>query len=165
MFVYELSGSGFEYSCSLLNFKFRACFEQEVPWHSGNYRVWIHSQTRTWHDKNIQSYTRCVWEASRRPCYKNSKLSISLDQESLFLLRLRYNAKALQLPLLRLRVTHKGLQLSVFSSFSSLVFLDRLTKFIFKFLPNCCLERVWPGSELSIWYAMCFQSMSFRNKQ
>ena len=34
---------------------FRACFEQGVPWHSGNYRVWIHSETRTWHDKNIQS--------------------------------------------------------------------------------------------------------------
>ena len=25
-----------------------------VPWHSGNYRVWIHSETHTWHDKNIQ---------------------------------------------------------------------------------------------------------------
>ena len=33
----------------------RACFEQGVPWHSGNYRVSIHSETRTWHDKNIQS--------------------------------------------------------------------------------------------------------------
>ena len=25
-------------------------------WYSDNYRVWIHSETRTWHDKNIQSY-------------------------------------------------------------------------------------------------------------
>ena len=25
-----------------------------VPWHSDNYRVWIHSKTRTWHDKNTQ---------------------------------------------------------------------------------------------------------------
>ena len=55
MFVYELSGCGFASSCSNLNFRFRACFEQGVPWHSGNYRVWIHSETRTWHDKNIQS--------------------------------------------------------------------------------------------------------------
>ena len=55
VFVYELSGCGFESSCSHLNFRFRACFEQGVPWHSGNYRVWIHSETRTWHDKNIQS--------------------------------------------------------------------------------------------------------------
>ena len=31
------------------------CFEQRVPWHSGNYRVWIHSEMRTWHDNNIQS--------------------------------------------------------------------------------------------------------------
>ena len=55
VFVYELSGCGFESGCSHLNFRFCTCFEQGVPWHSGNYRVWIHSQTRTWQDKNIQS--------------------------------------------------------------------------------------------------------------
>ena len=55
VFVYELSGRGFESRCSLLNFRFRACFGQGVPWHSGKYRVWIHSETRTWHGKNIQS--------------------------------------------------------------------------------------------------------------
>ena len=55
VFVYELSGCGFESSFSHLNFRFRACFQQGVPWHSDNYRVWIHSETRTWHDKNIQS--------------------------------------------------------------------------------------------------------------
>ena len=55
MFVYKPSGSGFDSSCSPLKFRFRACFEQGVPWHSGNYRMWIHSETRTWHDKNIQS--------------------------------------------------------------------------------------------------------------
>ena len=32
--------------------------EQGVPWHSGNYRVLIHSDTRTWRDKNIQSRRR-----------------------------------------------------------------------------------------------------------
>ena len=52
-FVYELNGSGFESRCSHLKFIFRACFKQGVPWHSGNYRVWIHSETRTWHGKNI----------------------------------------------------------------------------------------------------------------
>ena len=56
LFVYELSGFGFESSCSQLNFKIRTCFEQGVPWHSGNYRVLIHSKTRTWHDKNIQPF-------------------------------------------------------------------------------------------------------------
>ena len=53
VFLYELSGCGFNSCCSHLNFRFRACFEQGVPWHSGNYRVWIHSETHTWHDKNI----------------------------------------------------------------------------------------------------------------
>ena len=55
VFVFELSGCRFEYSCSHLHFRFRACFEQGVLRHSGNYRVWIHSETRRWHDKNIQS--------------------------------------------------------------------------------------------------------------
>ena len=32
-----------------------AYFEEGVPWPSGNYGAWIHSET-TWHDKNIQSY-------------------------------------------------------------------------------------------------------------
>ena len=53
--VYELSGCGFESRCSHLIFRYGACFEQGVPLHSGNCRVWIHSQTRTWIDKNIQS--------------------------------------------------------------------------------------------------------------
>ena len=50
----------FESRCSHLNFRYRVCFKQGVPWHSGNYRVWIHSETRTWHDKNIQSFYICV---------------------------------------------------------------------------------------------------------
>ena len=37
-----------------LKLRFRPCFEQGVPSHWGNYRVWIHSKTRTWHVKNIQ---------------------------------------------------------------------------------------------------------------
>ena len=44
MSVYELSGCGFESRCSHLNFRFCACFEQRVPWHSGNYREWTHSE-------------------------------------------------------------------------------------------------------------------------
>ena len=55
VFVYELSRCGFDSRCSHLMFRYGECFEQGVPWHSGNCRAWIHSQTRTWHDKNIQS--------------------------------------------------------------------------------------------------------------
>ena len=41
----------------LLPLKLRnhAWLEQEAPWHSANYRVWIHSEMRTWYDNNIQS--------------------------------------------------------------------------------------------------------------
>ena len=53
MFIYELSGCGFESSCSHLSFRFRTCFKQGVPWHSGNYRLRIHSDMRMSHDKNI----------------------------------------------------------------------------------------------------------------
>ena len=55
LFVCKLSGSGFESRYSRLNFRYRACFEQGVLWHSSNSRVWVHSETCTWHDKNIQS--------------------------------------------------------------------------------------------------------------
>ena len=48
------TGCGFKSSCSHLNFRFRACFEQVVPWYSGKYRERIHSERRTWHDKNKQ---------------------------------------------------------------------------------------------------------------
>ena len=37
--VYELSSCGFESRCSHLIFRYRACFEQGVLWHLGNYRV------------------------------------------------------------------------------------------------------------------------------
>ena len=37
-----------------LNFRYRACFEEGVSWHSGNYRVCIYSEMRTWHDNKIQ---------------------------------------------------------------------------------------------------------------
>ena len=55
VFVYELNVSGFGSSCGHLNFRFGAWFEEGVPWHSGNYWVLIHSETRTSHNKNIQS--------------------------------------------------------------------------------------------------------------
>ena len=47
--------SGFESSCSDFTFRFRACFEQGVPWHSGNYRVWIHSENAyvTWQEHTV----------------------------------------------------------------------------------------------------------------
>ena len=68
VFVYELSGCGFESSCSHLNFRFRACFEQGVPWHSDNYIVWIHSETRMWHDKNIQLRQYWSYELPNLTC-------------------------------------------------------------------------------------------------
>ena len=55
VFVYELSSCGFESRCSHLNFRYRACFNQGVPWHSGNYSVWVHSEKHTWNDKNNYS--------------------------------------------------------------------------------------------------------------
>ena len=39
VFVYELSGWGFQSHCGHSNFRYGACFEQGVPWHSGIYRV------------------------------------------------------------------------------------------------------------------------------
>ena len=55
VFVYELSGCGFASRCIILNFSYSAYFQQGVAWHSGKYRVWIHSDMHTWHEKKIQS--------------------------------------------------------------------------------------------------------------
>ena len=55
MLVYEQSVCEFESCYSHLNFRYRTCFEQGFPWHSGNYRVQIHFKTRTWHDKITQT--------------------------------------------------------------------------------------------------------------
>ena len=62
--VFELSGCGFESSCIHLNFRFRSCFDLEFPWYSGNYQVWIHSETHTWHDKKYSQmhHTDKYWE-------------------------------------------------------------------------------------------------------
>ena len=57
MFVYKLSGCGLKSRCCYWNFRYCACFEQGLPWHSGHYKMQIHSDMRTWHDNNIQSKT------------------------------------------------------------------------------------------------------------
>ena len=67
--------------------------------------------------------------------------------------------------LLRLRVEQKALQWPLLSSFFSTAILDGLAKVIFKFFSNCCYKRAWPGSQLLIWNAVCFQTMSFRDEQ
>ena len=59
VFVQELSGSGFESRSSHFTFRFRACFEQGVPWHSGKYRVCIQYETRTWYAKTY-SQRQCA---------------------------------------------------------------------------------------------------------
>ena len=76
MFAYELSLFEFGSSSSHLNFRFRACFEQGVPWHSGNYRVWIYSETCTWHDKNVQSLEKVV--KSVQKTHQNDVSSVSI---------------------------------------------------------------------------------------
>ena len=90
VFVYELSGCGFESRCSHLNFRFRACFEQGVPWHSGKYKVWIHSETRTWHDKNIQTFLDSIYEKSFSLIFTVSLLMPVWDQHFLSLYKYRY---------------------------------------------------------------------------
>ena len=78
------------------------------------------------------------------------------------------NTSIRQCCLLRLHVTQNVLQLSFCFScsfFFSLPFSDKLAKVIFKFYLNCCYKHVWPGSEWLIWYAMCLQTISYRDRQ
>ena len=50
--VFVLRTKWFWVRVQLQSLKFQI---SRLPWHSGNYRVWIHSEARTWHDKNIRS--------------------------------------------------------------------------------------------------------------
>ena len=69
-------------------------------------------------------------------------------------------------PLLCLHVTQKLWNCHYFLLFVYfIIFLEGLAKVIFKFFSNCCIQHVWPGLELLKWYAVCFQAMSFRDKQ
>ena len=60
VFVHKVSGCGFVSRCSPLNFSYCTWLKPEVPRHSDNYRVQIHSETCTWHDSNIQSYSAII---------------------------------------------------------------------------------------------------------
>ena len=55
VFVYELSGFGFQSSCSHLNFRFRGCLEQGAPRCWRNDRVQIQSEAGTSHDQMHQT--------------------------------------------------------------------------------------------------------------
>ena len=91
MFVYELSGCRFESRCSHLNFRYRPCFEQGVPWHSGKYRVWIHSEMRKWHNnmqsikifitKNLRKAIMKWWALERRANISNKPETIKLYKQ------------------------------------------------------------------------------------
>ena len=61
--------------CSDLNFRYRACFEQGFPWHSGNYRVLIHSETRTWHARTCSHWMCCLCTQIKQS--NSSSLSVS----------------------------------------------------------------------------------------
>ena len=85
VFVYKLSGSGFESSCSHFAFRFRACFEQGVPWYSGNYRVWftlkgVRDMTRAYslskyfspeNKMKFQYFTRCQFTLHMCRCFRD----------------------------------------------------------------------------------------------
>ena len=48
VFLYELSDCESQSLCSHLNVRYHSCFEQGVPWHSGNNRERIQSKAHTW---------------------------------------------------------------------------------------------------------------------
>ena len=72
VFVCELSGCGFWSRRNHLNFRYSACFEKGAPWHSDNYRVWIHSETQS---------TKNNWRSRRKTnrCYYDSKKSLKIE--------------------------------------------------------------------------------------
>ena len=65
------AGTILESRWSHLNFIHGTCIMQGALWHSGNYRVLIHSKTCMWHDKNMQSKLDLfVWFKNNRHVQK-----------------------------------------------------------------------------------------------
>ena len=60
VFAYKLSSCGLEAHCSHLNFRYYACLEQVVRWHSGKNIVRIHSELPNWHDNTYSRMHRTV---------------------------------------------------------------------------------------------------------
>ena len=75
VFIYKLSGCGFESCCSHLNFRYRVCFKQGVLWYSGNCGVQIHSKKHMWHNNKKQS-----------PCHPSYILGVCLSVQVNFIL-------------------------------------------------------------------------------
>ena len=101
VFVYKLSGSGFESSCSHLNFRFWACFEQGVPWHSGNYRVWIYFWNTyvTWQEHIVKCTIQISTQNTAQSFGLLAKwLSVSLPTKWFWV--------QVQLQLLKLQILH-----------------------------------------------------------
>ena len=78
VFLYKLSGCWFRSSCSHSDVKFCASFEQEVSWHSGNYRMWIDSEKCKSHDKNIHSIVTYIFQLTIKLDHLANLLNISV---------------------------------------------------------------------------------------
>ena len=86
MFIYKLSGCGFEILLQSLKLQIMCCFEQDVPWHLGNYRVYIHSETCTWY-KNIQSLMYIKKSKASKIDPSGTPASVQLPIKMLFLFK------------------------------------------------------------------------------
>ena len=90
VFVYKLSGWGFESRCCHLNFRYRASCKQGFSLHLGNYIVYIHSETGICHDNNTQP----IPIATNIPLFHSLVLSTSIPSEKSILSKYSiYNIK------------------------------------------------------------------------
>ena len=120
VFIDKLSGAAFKSTCNHLNLKFRACFEQGVPWHSRNYRVFIHFQGRTWHDQNIQANGLSRWVIRTKLSHLVSEvnwLSVCLRTKWFWV---RVQLQSLKLQISRLLWTRNSLKIKHLQSANSL---------------------------------------------
>ena len=144
VFVSKLSGCWFESSCSCLNFRFRASFEQDVSCLSSNNRVWIYSETRTWHDKKSLS------NGTVHTSFRNTAHLASLTEW----LSIRLQTKCLwvgaQLQSLKLQISHL---LWARNSFDCSVWLNGWM-FVYE-LSGCGFKSTW--SNLSFRFRACLE--------
>ena len=121
-FVDKLSSCRFESCCRHLKFMFRDCFEEGVPWHSGNYRVWVNSKTRTWHDKNMSLMSHT--DKFSEPCKSTCKVWLNG-----WMLRTKCLLVRVSLQPLKVSISHmlRAMRSLIFSYYSVLIYSETRT--------------------------------------
>ena len=152
--------------------RYRACFEQGVPWHLGNYRVWIPSKTRTWYDNSIQfKVSICMFFFTQdTSVYYSLFFSFSSKKYIEWIKRLRVNRhmeKLTPVSLFDARVTWKTVSEISFSMLQSLINRSTTYFILVSISVHCRENNPIKISNIDHWtfFVQCFTQSNRKSHQ